>query len=99
MQLRFFDSDNPCRSETLHLVVLLSYKQEELQCILRTTTTYVDLDKHFSVVHKALDQRLLERDPNSMKLIVEKTKNLRRRVTISDQGPQIKTQTMLAMHG
>lgn len=100
--LPFFDNDNPCRSEILHLAVLLTYEQEVLQYILRTTTGYIDhgksFDKSFSVVHKALEERLLERDPNSMKLIVEKTKNLHRPVTISYQGPQNETPTMLAMH-
>lgn len=96
--LPFFDNDNPYRSEILHLAVLLTYEQEVLQYILRTTTGYIDLGKSFSVVHKALEGRLLERDPNSMKLIVEKTKNLHRPVTISYQGPQTETPTMLAMH-
>jgi hypothetical protein len=100
--LPFFDNDNPCRSEILHLAVLLSYEQEVLQYILRTTTGYIDhgnsFDKSFSVIHKALEHRLLERDPNSMKLIVGKTKNLHRRKTMSYQAPRTETPTMLAMH-
>jgi hypothetical protein len=97
--LPFYDAAHPHRADILHKAVKLCFEQEVLQYLLRTTEGYIDHDLSISsTIHEALHRRLLERDPESMKLIVEKTKNLHRSEIKCYGSDQMETPTMLAMY-
>ncbi|KAE9371001.1 hypothetical protein N431DRAFT_18376 [Stipitochalara longipes BDJ] len=102
MLLPFFANDNPWRSDLIYITVYLSYEQEVLQYILRTTKGYIDhIDlkpRHPSILHEAIHRRLLVRDLGSMRLIVNKTENLHRCSARSYRDPRPETPTMLAMY-
>jgi hypothetical protein len=97
--LPFYKADHPHRAEIIHKAVKLCFEQEVLGYLLRTTKGYIDLDLSISsTVHEALHRRLLERDPSSMRLIVQKTKDLHRCEIKYDGRTVVETPTMLAMY-
>jgi hypothetical protein len=91
-------SDDPIRAKVVFAAVDLCFEQELLHWLLHTTKGPLDGSTEYSAVHEAIHKRLLERDLCSMKLIVEKTKNLHLCAKKGYLQNGVETPTMLAMY-
>jgi hypothetical protein len=89
---------DPNRAKVILAAVQFFYEQETLHWMLRTTKCPLDGSIDYSTIHEALHARLLERDFCSMKLIIQKTRNLHLCAKKGYLQPRIQTPTMLAMY-
>jgi hypothetical protein len=93
-----FHPKDPNCAQVVLAAVQFFYEQEALRWILRTTQCPLDGSIDHSTIHEALHRRLLERDFCSMKLIVQKTRNLHFCAKKGYLQAGVQTPTMLAMY-
>jgi hypothetical protein len=93
-----FHPKDPNCAQVVLAAVQFFYEQEALRWILRTTQCPLDGSIDHSTIHEALHRRLPERDFCSMKLIVQKTRNLHFCTKKGYLQAGVQTPTMLAMY-